>query len=175
MLSMTPYGLGYPWGQLGSAVLAVSHPISLCTPGSLADGLGWEAEESLTPCEHCSGIMKISLCYLNTVSSTNPKLILILATVRKINSITARASIQMSEYFCIHRITHSAIFKNQKVLSTPVRVGQYWSLQAQEQNNAEYTNINYKTAWMELKWASGRDKHIEMQLNLSPWSECGQK
>ncbi|KAK4832965.1 hypothetical protein QYF61_026791 [Mycteria americana] len=36
MLSMTPYGMGYPFGQLGSAVPAVSHPNFLCTPSLLA-------------------------------------------------------------------------------------------------------------------------------------------
>jgi len=29
----------YPFGQLGSAVLAVSHPSFLCTPSPLASGL----------------------------------------------------------------------------------------------------------------------------------------
>ena len=29
LLSMTPYGMGYPFGQLGPAVLAVSPPNSL--------------------------------------------------------------------------------------------------------------------------------------------------
>ena len=35
------YGLEYPLGQLGSAVLAVSPP-------KLAGGVGWEAEQPLT-------------------------------------------------------------------------------------------------------------------------------
>lgn len=47
----------------------------------------------------------------------------------------------------LHPSHHSAIFKNQKVLSIPVKGRQYWSLQVEEQNNAEYTNIDYKTAW----------------------------
>ncbi|KAK4813411.1 hypothetical protein QYF61_004748, partial [Mycteria americana] len=37
-LSMTPYGVGYPFGQLGSAVLAVSPPSFLCPPNLLAGG-----------------------------------------------------------------------------------------------------------------------------------------
>ncbi|KAK4816685.1 hypothetical protein QYF61_019921 [Mycteria americana] len=36
MLSLTPYGMEYPFGQLGSAVPAVSPPNSLCTPSLLA-------------------------------------------------------------------------------------------------------------------------------------------
>ncbi|KAK4819036.1 hypothetical protein QYF61_024401 [Mycteria americana] len=36
MLSMTPYGVGYPFGQLGSAVPAVSPPNFSCTPSLFA-------------------------------------------------------------------------------------------------------------------------------------------
>ncbi|KAK4826025.1 hypothetical protein QYF61_003846 [Mycteria americana] len=36
MLNMMPYGVGYPLGQLGSAVPAVSPPSFLCTPSLLA-------------------------------------------------------------------------------------------------------------------------------------------
>ncbi|KAK4831143.1 hypothetical protein QYF61_015446 [Mycteria americana] len=36
MLSMTPYGMEYPFAQLGSAVPAVSPPSFLCTPSLLA-------------------------------------------------------------------------------------------------------------------------------------------
>ena len=39
MLSMMSYGLEYPFGQLGSAVPAVSPPSSLCTPSLLAGGV----------------------------------------------------------------------------------------------------------------------------------------
>ncbi|KAK4813670.1 hypothetical protein QYF61_017637, partial [Mycteria americana] len=38
-LSMRPYGVGYPFGQLGSAVPAVSPPSFLCPPSPLAGGL----------------------------------------------------------------------------------------------------------------------------------------
>jgi len=38
-LSMTFYGMGYPFGQLGSAVPAVPPPSSLCTPSLLAGGV----------------------------------------------------------------------------------------------------------------------------------------
>ncbi|KAK4814666.1 hypothetical protein QYF61_024802 [Mycteria americana] len=40
MLSMTSHGVGYPFGQLGSAVPAVSPPSFLCTPSLLAGGVG---------------------------------------------------------------------------------------------------------------------------------------
>ncbi|KAK4831745.1 hypothetical protein QYF61_018943 [Mycteria americana] len=40
MLSMMLYGVGYPCGQLGSAVPVVSPPSFLCTPSLLAGGVG---------------------------------------------------------------------------------------------------------------------------------------
>jgi len=40
MLSMASYGTEDPFGQLGSAVPAVSPPNSLCTPSPLAGGVG---------------------------------------------------------------------------------------------------------------------------------------
>ena len=46
MLSMTSYGIEYPFGQYGSAIQAVSPPTSLCT-SSLFAGRAWEAEKSL--------------------------------------------------------------------------------------------------------------------------------
>jgi len=36
--------VGYPSGQLGPAVPAVSPPNFLCTPSLLAGGVGWERE-----------------------------------------------------------------------------------------------------------------------------------
>ena len=36
LFSVTSYGMGYPSGQLGPAVLAVSSPSFLCTPSLLA-------------------------------------------------------------------------------------------------------------------------------------------
>ena len=44
--SMTTYGMGYPCGQFGAAVLAASPPGFLCPPACLL--VGWEAEKSLT-------------------------------------------------------------------------------------------------------------------------------
>ncbi|KAK4831533.1 hypothetical protein QYF61_018135 [Mycteria americana] len=53
---MTPYGIGYPFGQLGSAVPSVSPPSLLPTLSLLAAGAEWEAEKALTLCKHCSAI-----------------------------------------------------------------------------------------------------------------------
>jgi len=39
MLSIMPYGMEYPFGQLGSAVPAVSPSRFLCTPSLLAGGM----------------------------------------------------------------------------------------------------------------------------------------
>ncbi|KAK4830790.1 hypothetical protein QYF61_013623 [Mycteria americana] len=50
MLSMTPYSVGYPFGQLGSAVPAVSPPNSLCTPSLLAGGVGIECLDKSDSC-----------------------------------------------------------------------------------------------------------------------------
>ena len=47
-LSMTSYGMEYPFGQLDSAVLAASLPSFLCTPCLLAGGAVRAVEESLT-------------------------------------------------------------------------------------------------------------------------------
>ena len=47
ILGVTSYGMDYAFGQLGSAVLAVSPPSFLC-PSSLLAGWAREAEKSLT-------------------------------------------------------------------------------------------------------------------------------
>ena len=47
ILGMTSHGMEYPFGQFGSAVLAVSPPSFLC-PSSLLAGWASEAEKSLT-------------------------------------------------------------------------------------------------------------------------------
>ena len=39
LLSMMSYGMGYPFGQLGSAVPAVSPPNFLCPPSLLVGGV----------------------------------------------------------------------------------------------------------------------------------------
>ena len=62
-LSMTSCGTEYPCGHLGSAVPAVPPPHSFCTPSLLTGGVGWEAEQALTLCKHCSAATKSSLYY----------------------------------------------------------------------------------------------------------------
>jgi len=42
------YGMEYPFGQLGSAVLAVSPPTPLCPPSLHTDRARWETEKALT-------------------------------------------------------------------------------------------------------------------------------
>ena len=83
-LSMTPHSMECPFGQLGSAVPAVSPPNSLCTPSLLTGEGGWEAEKALALCKHCP--------IINTVSSTNPKQSPVSATMKKTNSIPAKSS-----------------------------------------------------------------------------------
>ena len=56
LLSMMPYGTEYPFGQLASAVPAVSPPNFLSTPCLLV-------EKALTLYKHCSVITKTSLNY----------------------------------------------------------------------------------------------------------------
>jgi len=63
LLSTASYVMGSPFGQLGSAVPAVSPPSPLCTPDLLAGGAAGEAEKTLTLCEHCSATAKTLLCY----------------------------------------------------------------------------------------------------------------
>ncbi|KAK4829769.1 hypothetical protein QYF61_006493, partial [Mycteria americana] len=50
MLSMTPYGVESPFGQLGSAVPAVSPPNSLCPPASSL--VGWETAPAAGGLQH---------------------------------------------------------------------------------------------------------------------------
>ena len=101
MLSMLSYGMEYPFGQLGSAVPAVSPPNFLCTPSLLAGGVGWGAEKALTQCEHCSAVTKTSLNYQHCFqhySKHSP----MLATVKKINSIPAKTSTALQKKICIY-------------------------------------------------------------------------
>lgn len=48
MLRMIPYGVGYPFSPLGSAVPAVCSPDFLCSPSLLSSGVGWGTEKTLT-------------------------------------------------------------------------------------------------------------------------------
>ena len=61
LLSTASYAVGYPSGQWGSAVPAVSPPSALGTPSLLAGGPLRGAEKPLTPCKHCSAITSASL------------------------------------------------------------------------------------------------------------------
>lgn len=58
-----PCNIGYPFGQLGSAVPAVAPCSSLCTPSLLAGRAAWGAAKALTLCKHCSAAAKTSLCH----------------------------------------------------------------------------------------------------------------
>ena len=62
MLSMTSYGMEYPFGQFGSAVLCVSPPNFLGTPSPLAGGVVWEAEKALALWKHHWAVTKM-VCY----------------------------------------------------------------------------------------------------------------
>jgi len=67
-----PYGMEYPFGQLGSAVPAVSPPNFLCTPSLLIGGVVREAEKALTAEQQLKqGILNIFLI-LNQKHSTIP-------------------------------------------------------------------------------------------------------
>ena len=92
LLSMTWYGMEYPFGQLELAVLAVSPPSFLCTTSLLTGGVVWEAEKALMLCKHFSAITKISLYYRHCFFSTNPKHRPILVTMKKRNPIPAKTS-----------------------------------------------------------------------------------
>lgn len=50
MLSLTPYGMEYPFVQCRSAVPAVSSPNSLCTSSFLVGWVVWGAEKALSVC-----------------------------------------------------------------------------------------------------------------------------
>lgn len=57
------YSVGYPSGQLGSAVLAVSSRSSLCTPSLLTVRAAGGAENFQALCKRCSATTKTSVCY----------------------------------------------------------------------------------------------------------------
>ena len=68
MLSMTLYGMEYPFGQLGTDVPAMSPPNFLFPPSLLPGGELWGAEEALTLCKHCSAVTK-NICVWSTLLS----------------------------------------------------------------------------------------------------------
>lgn len=55
----------YPLGELGSAASVVSPPSwqAGCLPSSLAGGLVWEAEKTLTLYKHCSAVVETSVLW----------------------------------------------------------------------------------------------------------------
>lgn len=55
--------VGHPFGQLGSAVLAVSPPKLWCIPCLLAGRTAWETEKTWMLCKHSWAITKKPLCY----------------------------------------------------------------------------------------------------------------
>ena len=63
----TSYGMEHPFGQLGSAVLAMSPHKLLPTPSLLAFGVGGVGgqfgEMALMLWEHCPGVAKTLVCY----------------------------------------------------------------------------------------------------------------
>ena len=58
----TSYGMEYPFGQFGSAVLDLSPPKILPTPSLLVRG-GNAGETALMLWEHCSAVAKTLVCY----------------------------------------------------------------------------------------------------------------
>lgn len=72
----------YPFGQRGSAVLAVSSSSFLCIPSPLAGGAAREEENSLT-----SGKQQLKYqCVIHIILILNPKHSSVLATGKKNNS-----------------------------------------------------------------------------------------
>ena len=90
-LSKVSYGLEYPFGQLGSAVLAVPPPSFLCPPRHSLVGWGEKQKRALTLCKHRSAVTKTSLCYQHCFQNKS-KTQCIPATVKKINSTPAKIS-----------------------------------------------------------------------------------
>ena len=83
--------MGHPFGQLRSAVPAVSPPTFLCTHSLLAGRAVWEAENVLTLCKHSSAATKTP-DVIDTFLVTNPKHGTLQAAVRKIKSMPPKLS-----------------------------------------------------------------------------------
>ena len=91
LLSTTSYGMEHPSAHLGSAVLAVSPPSSLCTPSLLTSGAVWGAKQPWC----CTSTAQQELkqpCVLSIVFSRNLRHSIIRATVKKSNAIPAKTS-----------------------------------------------------------------------------------
>lgn len=62
LMSVMSYGIKYYFGQLGSAVSAVSHPNSLSIPSLLAGMAVRETEKTLMLHKHFSSIAEMWMC-----------------------------------------------------------------------------------------------------------------
>lgn len=80
LMSMTSHGVEYPFGQLRSAVPAVS---PLVHPSLLAGGVLWETERPWLCLSTAQQSLKRN-CVINTISSINPKNSPIQATLRNL-------------------------------------------------------------------------------------------
>ena len=89
MLSMTSYGMGYPFGQLRSAL-----PASYAPPAYSLVG-GCEMQKRPWRCVSTAQQYLQRRCVTNTVFITNPKHSPILATVKKINPTPAKTSTEV--------------------------------------------------------------------------------
>lgn len=90
MLTETPYGMGYAFGQLEPAVPAVSLSSFLGTSSLLTAGVVWKAEKGLTLCEHYSAITDIHVL-ATLFFNTNPKCSPIPAAMKKITVSQSKA------------------------------------------------------------------------------------
>jgi len=83
-----PYGMGFPFDQFGSAILVLSPSSSLCIPRSFhQSNMGsWKVLGSV---QHCSTAKR--WCVISTIFTKNPKHGIIWASMKKINSVPAKA------------------------------------------------------------------------------------
>lgn len=85
------YVMGYPFGQSGSAIPAMSPPILLCTPTSSL--VVWHEKQKRPLLCVIAAQQKLKHVLIsNTACSTNPKHYPMLTTVKKIISIPAKTS-----------------------------------------------------------------------------------
>lgn len=84
------YSVGYPSRQLGSAVLAVSSPSSLCTPNRLTIGQQ-EGLKTSRLCVSAALQQQKHQCVINIGLITNPKHSTLWNSMKKINSIQAKS------------------------------------------------------------------------------------
>ena len=87
LLSVTPHGVGHPFGQPGSPVLGVSPHSSWCTLSLPAGRAAREAEKFLALCEHCSATTQTLVSHHH---SFNLKHSIIQTSAKIVNSIPAK-------------------------------------------------------------------------------------